>query len=80
MHQANSTPLTLQEHRELSLELKAARARLAQLCQLVLAVYGPNNHAAFTFAKAIEALDRLSTDMRSQAGHDCSGAPIDDLY
>jgi len=73
-------PLTLEEHRELGAEIRSARLRLRQLCELVVGVYGPNNQAAFTFLKAVENLDRLAEDLRGQAAHDLPGYPTGDLY
>jgi hypothetical protein len=72
--------LSLEEHRELGAELRSARAQMQQLCQLVLAVYGPNNQAAFTFIKVVETLDRLAMDMQAQAARDLPGFPTDKLY
>jgi hypothetical protein len=80
MQQGNPIPLSLEEHRELGSELRTTRARLHQLCDLVSAVYGPNNQAAFTFLKAVEALDRLSLDMQAQAIQDLPGHGIQTLY
>ncbi|HTS28892.1 MAG TPA: hypothetical protein VMH81_23640 [Bryobacteraceae bacterium] len=73
-------PLTLEEHRELARELRASNARLRELCQLVVSVYGPNNQAAFTFLKAAEAVERLCNDMQAQAAADYPGYPIGSLY
>jgi hypothetical protein len=80
MHQGNPIPLSLEEHQELGTELRNTRARLHQLCDLVAAVYGPNNQAAFTFVKAVEALDRLSLDMQAQANQDLPGVRAETLY
>jgi hypothetical protein len=80
MRPGNFIPLTLDEHRELASEIRTARARMRQLCELVTAVYGPNNQAAFTFLKVVESLDRLQKDMLAQAGQDLPGYPIEKLY
>lgn len=80
MRQGTPIPLTFEEHRELGGEIRKARAKLHQLCDLVVAVYGPNNQAAFTFAKAVEAVDRLSLDLKAQAQSDLPGYPTDSLY
>lgn len=80
MRPGTPIPLTLEEHRELAAELRTARAHLHQLCELVVAVYGPNNQAAFTFLKTVEDLDRLTQDLRAQASRDLPGYPIDNLY
>jgi hypothetical protein len=80
MRSGSPPPLTLEEHRELGSELQIARARLHQLCDLVVAVYGPNNQAAFTFLKVVEHMDRLGKDMMAQAVQDLPGFPTDKLY
>jgi len=73
-------PLTLEEHRELGAEIRTARAHMHQLCDLVVAVYGPNNQAAFSFLKVVEGLDRLSQDLQAQASRDLPGYPTENLY
>jgi hypothetical protein len=73
-------PLTLEEHRQLGAEIRTARAHMYQLCDLVVAVYGPNNQAAFSFLKAVESLDRLSQDLQAQAVLDLPGYPTAELY
>ncbi len=73
-------PLTLEEHRDLARELRVNNARLRELCSLIVSVYGPNNQAAFSFQKAAEAVERLCTDMQSQAAQDYPGYPLGSLY
>jgi hypothetical protein len=80
MRPETSTPLTLEEHRELSLDLHAARARLRLLCDVVVGVYGANNLAAFSFLRVADAMDRLCQDLRAQVSKDCPGSDVDDLY
>jgi hypothetical protein len=80
MHPENVIPLTLDEHRELGREMKAATIRLRSLCDLIANVYGLNNPAAFSFLKAMEAMDRLNADLASQASRDLPGISHDDLY
>ena len=70
MHSDMPLPLTAGEHQELGSEIRAATARLQELCHLVVNVYGPNNRTAFRFIKALEALDRLETDLRAQSEAD----------
>jgi len=70
----------LEEHRELGRELRAANARLQELCKVVVSVYGPNTQASFTFLKLAENLDRLCHDLQAQARQDLPGFPIDSLY
>jgi hypothetical protein len=73
-------PLTFEEHRELACELRGASKRLRELCAIVADIYGPNNQAAFSFGKAVEAVDRLCADMRAQAAQDCPGRDGAHLY
>jgi hypothetical protein len=73
-------PLTREEHIELGRELTQARTKLRELATLVEQVYGPQNHAAFTFQKIIEALETLTEDMRVQAAEDLRGQPVDGIY
>jgi hypothetical protein len=80
MRPETSTPLTLEEHRELSREVRAARARLRELCNVVVGVYGPNNRAAFSFLKITDAMERLSQDLQAQVAQDYPGSSVDDFY
>jgi hypothetical protein len=80
MRPETSTPLTLEEHRELSREIRAARARLRELCNVVVSVYGPNNRAAFSFLKITDGMDRLRQDLQAQVSQDYRGHDVDDLY
>jgi hypothetical protein len=80
MRPDTSIPLTLEEHRELSREIRAARARFRVLCDVVVAVYGPNNRAAFGFLKITEAMERLSQDLQAQVAQDYPGCNADDFY
>jgi hypothetical protein len=73
-------PLTLEEHRELGRELRAANARLQELCKVVVGVYGPNSHASFTFLKVAENLNRLCQDLQAQAARDLPGFSVDGFY
>jgi hypothetical protein len=80
MHSQTAIPLTLDEHRELGRELHAVNARMRELCQLVLAVYGPTNQASFTFLKTAESIERLCQDMQSQLAVDYPGHPEEKVY
>jgi hypothetical protein len=80
MNSATPRPLTLEEHRELGLEIRAASARLRELSRLVASVYGPNNRAAFSFLKVTEAMDRLLSDLETQALQDLPGSPAASFY
>ena len=80
MRPETSIPLTLEEHRELSREVRAARARLRELCNVVVGVYGPNNRAAFSFLKITEGMERLCQDLQAQVSQDYRGQDVDDLY
>jgi len=80
MQSETANPLTLEEHRELGRELNAMNARLRELCQLVSAVYGPNNHASFTFLKTAESMERLCQDMQAQLTVDHPGYSVEKFY
>lgn len=72
--------LSLEEHRELGREMKATAKRLRVLCGLVVDVYGPANRTAFSFMKALEAIERLEQELATQAMHDLPGYPSNDIY
>ena len=76
----HSLPLTRDEHYELGRELRTASARMRELCGLVVSVYGPNNQSAFEFEKAVEALDRLRSDLQAQAETDLPGYDVHGYY
>jgi hypothetical protein len=76
----NSISLSIDEHRELGREMKATVKRLRVLCALVVDVYGPASRAAFSFTKAMEAMERLEQDLATQAMHDLPGYPSNDIY
>ena len=80
MRPQTSTPLTLEEHRELGAEMRAVNARLQELCKVVVSVYGSNAQAAFTFLKAAEQVKRLCQDLQAQAARDLPGFPTDGFY
>lgn len=73
-------PLTLEEHRELGVEMRAMNARMQELCKLVVSVYGPNNNAAFNFIHLAQQIDRVCQDLQAQASKDLPGYPVDGLY
>jgi len=74
------SPLTLEEHLELSREMRVARARLRELCDMVAGVYGPRNHAAFSFLKVADGMDSLCQDLQAQVSQDYPDQDVDDLY
>jgi hypothetical protein len=76
----NTSPLTLEEHRELGHEITAIHSRLRELCNLIVDVYGPVNRASFSFLKTTEAMDRLCQDLQTQASKDLPGFAVDKLY
>jgi hypothetical protein len=80
MRPQTALPLTLEEHRELGAEMRAVKARMQELCTVVVSVYGPNAQAAFTFLKAAEQVTRLCHDLQAQAAKDHPGYPTDGLY
>ncbi len=73
-------PLTVEEHRELARELRVTSARLHQLCELVVTVYGSESRAAFTFSRAVDSVDRLRHEMQTQVALDCPEAAKDHIY
>ena len=76
----SAIPLTIDEHRELGREMTVTALRLRAMCDLVVSVYGPANRAAFSFLKAMEAIELLQQDLATQAMHDLPGYPSNDLY
>ena len=80
MSPETSAPLTLEEHRELGRELRVTSARLRELHQLLISVYGPQHLAAAEFRRVSEGLGRLRQDLQTQAAADLPGYPVDGLY
>ena len=80
MRPETSSPLTFEEHRELSREIRAARARLRELCNVVAGVYGPNNRAAFSFLRLADDMERLCQELQTQVTRDYPGYDVDHLY
>jgi hypothetical protein len=70
----------VEEHQELSREIRAMNTRLQELARMVIQVYGPQNQAAFTFQRTAESMARLCQDMRAQALRDLPGYTLDGLY
>ena len=62
----------------LSQEMRQMTRRLRALCELVVGVYGPQSHTAFSFLRAMEDVEHLNQDLNTQATHD--GFPGNDLY
>jgi hypothetical protein len=60
--------------------MKATANRLRALCDVVVDVYGPANRAAFSFMKAMEAIEHLEQDLATQAMQDLPGYPSNDIY
>ena len=60
--------------------MKATAQRLRALCDVVVDVYGPANRAAFSFMKAMEAIEHLEQDLATQAMQDLPGYPSNDIY
>ena len=72
--------LTIDEHRELGREIKSTVTRLRALCDLVVDVYGPSNRAAFSFLRAMEAIEHLEQDLATQVVQDHPGAATNERY
>jgi hypothetical protein len=60
--------------------MQVTALRLRAMCELLVGVYGPANRAAFSFLKAMEAIELLQQDLATQAMHDLPGYPSNDLY
>ncbi len=76
---STTTPLTLEEHRELGDEMKRTTARLRELCDLIVSVYGPQSRSGYSFLNAIQALERLHQELEVQALQDVKGY-VEKLY
>jgi len=73
-------PLTLEEHLQLSREIRAARVRMRELCDVVVGAYGPNNRAAFIFLRVLDDMDRLCQNLQAQVSEDYPGPDVEHLY
>jgi hypothetical protein len=76
----NSSPLTHEEHEELARELRNADARLRELWDLAVSVYGPNHRVSFSFQKVLETLNRLRADLQTQVIREFPGWNGDGPY
>jgi hypothetical protein len=76
----NPTPLTLDEHRELALELRRTRLRLRELHSLVSGIYGPESPAATGILTTVATMDRLFLEMQAQVVRDYPGVAVPELY
>ena len=72
--------LTLQEHLELSQEIKHCVARLRPLAELVVEVYGPGSRPGVSFLTAMSILERLNRELREQAAADLPPGAGGGLY
>jgi hypothetical protein len=61
-------------------EVKANVRRLRALCDLVVDVYGPANRTAFSFMRAMDAMQHLEQDLGTQAVQDVPGSSVNDIY
>ncbi len=73
-------PLTFEEHRQMSAELRRMAARLRELYLLAQDVYGPESTGAARFGEALEALARLRSGMQAQAEADLPEYEAAGLY
>jgi hypothetical protein len=80
MPSEDPSPLTLDEHRELAVELRRTRARMRELCNMVVGVYGPDSPAASGFLKTSDSMDRLFNYMQAQVARDYPGMAVPELY
>ena len=60
--------------------MKATVGRLRALCELVVDVYGPANRTAFSFIRAMDAIEHLEQDLATQAAQDLPGSSVNDIY
>ncbi|HLH19512.1 MAG TPA: hypothetical protein VKX45_19975 [Bryobacteraceae bacterium] len=74
------TPLTYEEHRDLSRELQTTCDRLVQLSELVRQVYGAESRPAAAFGRAWRAMEVLRAALGEQAAADCPGRQAEKLY
>jgi hypothetical protein len=75
-----SDPLTFEEHRQMSAELRGMAARLRELYVLAEDVYGAGSPAAARFGEAVEALARARGGMQTQAEADLPDYQAQGLY
>jgi len=73
-------PLTLTEHVQLGREIRTARARLREMCSLVVEIYGSDNRAAEAFLQVMGSLEKLCSDLEVQAAEDHPGYKVDGYY
>ncbi len=73
-------PLTFEEHRQMSAELRDIAARLGELYVLAQDVYGGGTPAVARFREALESLARLRSEMQSQAQADLPEYQAASLY
>ena len=74
------TPLTYEEHRDLSRELQTTCDRLVQLGELVREIYGSDSRSAGAFGMARRAMEVLRAALGEQAAEDCPGREAQKLY
>ncbi|MDE3164855.1 MAG: hypothetical protein KGN36_03540 [Acidobacteriota bacterium] len=59
--------------------MKRTTARLRELCDLIVSVYGPQSRSGYSFQNAIQALERLHQELEVQALQDAKGY-VEKLY
>jgi hypothetical protein len=69
--------LTREEHEEIGREVLRACRRMQEVASLLMQVYGPSSQAAFSSAKARDALLRFQRDLAYQASVDLPGEQVD---
>jgi hypothetical protein len=73
-------PLSYEEHRQLSDELRGISSRLRALYALAEDVYGADSAAAARFGDALGSLARVRGEMQTQAAADLPEYQTRDLY
>jgi hypothetical protein len=77
---AQSDPLSFEEHRQMSAELRLMAARLRELYVLAQDVYGAESPAVARFAEALESLARVRSEMQAQSAADLPEYQAGGLY
>jgi hypothetical protein len=74
-----SVHLTREEHAQIGREVALTCRRIEEVASLLLQVYGPSSQAAFSAAKARDAMRRFHNDLQHQASVDFPGVKINGL-
>ena len=64
----------------MALELRAAGARMRELCNVVVGIYGTESRVAFSFSRAADSIDRLRHELQMQVSLDWPESEKDRIY